>query len=59
MAQQSQLKQPDLPPRRRLQEARRYCPEEILTATRAIVRAEEMAQHGPWRRYVVERSRKA
>jgi hypothetical protein len=58
-AQLVRLEQPDLPPRRRLQEARRYCPGEILTATRAIVRAEEMAMHGPYRRYVVERKRKA
>jgi Domain of unknown function (DUF6456) len=54
-----QLEQPDLPPRRRLQEARRYCPGEILQATRAIIRAEEMAQNGPYRRGVVERRRKA
>jgi hypothetical protein len=47
-AQLVRLEQPDLPPLRRLQEARRYCPGEILMATMAIIRAEEWAKNGPW-----------
>jgi phage baseplate assembly protein W len=50
-AQLVRFEQPDLPPRRQLQEARRYCPGEILQATMAIVRAEEMRR--PRHRWLV------
>jgi hypothetical protein len=58
-AQLVRIEQPDLPPLRRLQEARRYCPGEILTATGAITRAEEMARNGPWPRGFGGRKRKS
>jgi hypothetical protein len=41
------LEHPELPPRQRLQEARRRCPDEILRATTAITRA-ELRAHGVW-----------